>query len=347
MPISWVLGENLATLRTVSICGVVVAAGVLFASVRRETRSIWWSLMALGLFASAYRVMDAYLDTAHSDSWLLASVLVGGYVLATRRDALGTWLGVGALVAAFWFKQHGGLFAVSGVMFVIARDGWKRAWPAVALLVLLGPVLYIFGGTPLFGPSFHFFTWDVPRRWGQLDLATIKVLVGFFGSCYPFLGLAALLETAAALRDAPRRLDIWHYLFAAAVLSAVMGALDAGCSFNVFIPLGTFCILLGTRGLARWHPRWPLREIALASSFALFMWNPLMTYDPRRGDHAQQRRRQVWRVGSPGWARLRVGSTRLGWGSCRMTTRSIRRRTGSRWRTWCGGQDVRCAISQS
>ncbi len=288
VPFSWVFGQSLATLRLVSVLGAVVAAGVLFAAVRRHTKSAWWGLVATGLFAAAYRVMDAYLDTAHADACMLASALLGTHLIDRNRHVILTVLGIALLVASFWFKQHGALFALGGLAYVTSRDGWKYSILPWVVFLLLGPALYLFGGKPLFGERFLYFTWEVPRRWGTLDLATVKVLVGFIALNYPFLAVAAVLTTIAALRRAHQRLTIWHYQFAMALLTGTMGALDPGCSFNVFIPMGTLIILMGTIGLAAWWRvsarvrRYKLHAVALAGSFALMAWNPLISYDPRR-----------------------------------------------------------------
>lgn len=281
VPFTWVFGVNLFTLRLVAILGVAVTDLLLFAVVRRLTGSAGWGLFAAGLFAAAYAVMDSYLDTAHSDSWLLASVLLGGWLIDRGRSRTAGVLGVLALVAAFWFKQHGALFAVGGVLFLSLRDGVARAWPCWLTAALLGPALYVFAGPALFGSHFHYFTWEVPRGWSSFTLPPLLRYGYFMLSRYPVLVVAGgLLALHALLRTRPFpsgiwpgiRPGIWPVLFAAALLSGLMGALDTGSSNNVFIPAGTFAILFGTLALHRLAAAgWPrLAPAALAFSFAVF-----------------------------------------------------------------------------
>jgi len=59
-----------------------------------------------------------------------------------------------------------------------------------------------------------------------------------------------------------------------ALLSGFMGALDRGSAENVFIPMGTWFILVGTIGLAEWE-RSPLPAIGLLLAFVT------LAYDPR------------------------------------------------------------------
>ena len=67
MPFGWVFGPSLFTLRLIAILGALGSGLIIYLVVKEKTRSLWWGLLAVGLFAAAYRVMDAYLDTAHSD----------------------------------------------------------------------------------------------------------------------------------------------------------------------------------------------------------------------------------------------------------------------------------------
>ena len=76
VPFAWLFGVNLFTLRLVAILGTVGSSLIIFSVIREKTASIWWGLMGVGLFAAAYRVMDAYLDTAHADSFLPGSRLI-------------------------------------------------------------------------------------------------------------------------------------------------------------------------------------------------------------------------------------------------------------------------------
>jgi hypothetical protein len=269
-------GIDLPMLRMLSLAAATASGLILFVVVRRATRSAWWGLMASGLFAAAAGVMECYLATGHADAWFVFCALAGTLVLDRMPSRVGTLVGITLLVASFYFKQHGALFVLGGLAYVMLRDGAWRAWPAWALALVLGPVLYVFAGPRLFGPFFHYFTWEVPRRWGtHLRLLSLVRYVGFIGLFYPVLAVASVRSLARQWH----RPDVWHVQLVFAMLAGLMGALDRGSAENVFIPMGTFFILVGTIGLAEWSAAGapsPMPYLALLFAFVT------LAYDPRR-----------------------------------------------------------------
>jgi hypothetical protein len=288
VPFSWLFGANLFTLRLVAILGMFGSGLILYLVVREKTGSVWWGLIAAGLFAAAYRVMDAYLDTAHSDSWLLCTALLGSYIIDRNRSRTWNLVGVVILVAAFWFKQHGAIFAIGGVLFLSWREGLRRSWPYWLAVTVLGPILYIFGGPWLFGSYYHYFTWEVPSHWSELSLGTFRRYIAFTVKSYPILALSGgLLTIWIGLRNR-KSFDIWHIQLISAALTGFVGTLDIGSSNNVYIPMGAWFVLVGTLGLhslitrltvAR---RYKVHLMALVVTLALFMYNPLEVITSQR-----------------------------------------------------------------
>ncbi len=279
VPFTSVFGVNLATLRLVAILGTVISGIIVGLAVHQQTRSRWWAFVAVGLFAAAYRVMDAYLDTAHSDSWLLCSALLGTCILDRRRSLGWSLVGVAVLASAFWFKQHGAIFTIGGVLYVTFRDGWRRAMPCWVLAALLGPVSYLLLGPALFGPRYHYFTWTVPAQWSTLNPRTLYVYFGFVAISYPLLSTVAAFSWARTVIVEKGRFGAWHAQAVSAMLTGAMAAMDNGCSFNVFIPMGTWFIILGSIGLAdlasspRWR-RFGAPWCALGVTLAVFVYDP-------------------------------------------------------------------------
>jgi hypothetical protein len=184
------------------------------------------------------------------------------------------------LTASFWFKQHGALFVIGGVLFLTWRDGLRRSVPYWLTAAILGPALYRLAGPALFGSHFLYFTWEVPRHWSEPNLAMVRRYLGFVVKSYPFLALSGGLTVCMAALRGRARLSIWHVQFVFAMLAGLLGALDPGSSNNVFIPMGTWFILLGTLGLHEWFGRYALARtyalhlIALAATFALLAYRP-------------------------------------------------------------------------
>ena len=288
-PFLLVFGDSLRTLRAVAIVGYLGAAVAIFCLVRGRTRSAWWGAMACGLFFAAYAAMDAYLDTAHSDSWLICSALWGAY-LVDRKSRGARFAGVLVLVGAFWFKQHGAIFLGAALVYLTWREGVRGSagyWLAAAIG---GPLLYLYAPTSLLGPAFHFFTWHVPSGWSQFTSHTIPRVVVFVLESYPVLALLALWGAYRALRAGT--VGLLELMLGAAFLTAFMGSLDPGASYNVFIPMGAFCIVNGTIELSRlnertpsWHGMRP-GHVGLLLAFATLVHDPRAYWVPARAGAA-------------------------------------------------------------
>ena len=280
VPFAWLFGANLFTMRLVAILGMLGAGIVIFAVVKKQTASIWWALMAAGLFAAAYRAMDTYLDNAHSDSWLLFTILLGSYLIDMNRSRATNLLGVFFLVVSFWFKQHGALFVAGGVLYLTWRDGLKNSWMYWALAGLLGPVLYFIAPSLLFGKWFHYYTFTAPSHWSSLNFGGLKRYIGYAVKNYFVLASAGVTASLYFLFTKWKNAGVWAFMLPFAMLSGLMGAMDEGSNNNIFIPMGVWFIVTGALGLqylttrfASVH-RWGIHLAALGASFALLFYNP-------------------------------------------------------------------------
>lgn len=276
-------GGTLATLRSVAILGFLGSAVAMFVIARATTRSAWWGVIAVGLFCAAYPAMDAYLDSAHSDSWLLCCALWGTYLVG--RPSRGARIaGILVLVAAFWFKQHGAVFLGVALLFLTWREGLSRALVYWLLALALGPLLYLLAPGPIFGPEFHYFTWHVPSGWSEFTVRSIFRVIRYDKLFLPVLTVAAVFGASQTVRS--HKIGILELQLGAAFLTALMGALDPGSSNNVFIPMATFCILYGAIVLARieesgaiWFGLRPAL-LTVALSFATLLRDPRVYWLP-------------------------------------------------------------------
>ncbi|NWG07507.1 MAG: hypothetical protein HXY35_12560 [Chloroflexi bacterium] len=280
VPFAWLFGANLFTLRLVAILGMLGAGIVLFLAVKKQTNSNWWAIIAVGLFAAAYRVMDTYLDNAHSDSWLLFTVLFGCYLIEQNRSRVTNIIGVLFLVVSFWFKQHGAIFAIGGVLYLTWRDGIKSSWLYWLLAALLGPGLYAAMPAGVFGPQFHYYTFTVPSHWSEFSVDAVKRYLGFIIKNYPILAAAGGFASVYFAFKKLKTVSVWYFMFPFAMLSGFMGALDPGSNNNVFITMGVWFILTGVLGLhalvEKYAPanQWALYLLGIGLSFTLFFYSP-------------------------------------------------------------------------
>jgi hypothetical protein len=101
----------------------------------------------------------------------------------------------------------------------------------------------------------------------------------YIAAFYPALGVVALVGAWRALRA--RTIGLLELQLGAASLTAFMGSLDPGSSYNVFIPLAAFTIVYGTIELARLSERAPLwHGMRVAPALALLAFATLV-HDPR------------------------------------------------------------------
>jgi len=286
------LGLNPATLRLVAVAGTLGAAAIIHLAVRRATGSIWFGIVAAGLFAGAYRTFDCYLDLAQPDSWMLFTTLAGLYLLEDEDRPARIALAVALLCASFWFKQQGALLAIGGILYVTWRQGLRRAAPWWLLAGLLGPFVYFILGPHLFGGKFIYYTYEVPRAYSEFRLRG-TLHAGYFVSRYWVLlaGVATWGVLSRRWRATP--VDIWTFTFPFAMLIGLLGSMDYS-EHNVYMAAGTWFIIVGLCTLARMARRAaagpPMtRQVVLAAilavialSFAANIYDPRSVMVPRR-----------------------------------------------------------------
>lgn len=293
-PFTWIFGANLFSLRLVAILGLAGSTLMIFLAVRRASDSRWWGLIAAGIFAAAYRAMDTYLDNAHSDSWMLFCILLGCYLIEQNRSRTRNLAGVLLLVAAFWFKQPGALFAAAAVLYLTLRDGWRNSWLYWIVAGLSGPLPYLAAPFAFLGPRLHYFTWTIPRQWVEFSLDAIGRLLHYILTAYPVLALTSSVAAGYALVRSRLKTSIWYFLLPVAAFSGVTGALDSGSNNNVFITFGVWLIITGMIGLQQLTTRIPMIErrglhlLALSISFVLLAYDPAPLIVSPQADAAYQ-----------------------------------------------------------
>lgn len=281
VPFTYLFGANLFAIRFVAIIGMAGICLLVYIIIFRNTNSNWLALVALAVFASAYRVMETYLDNAFPDSWMMLSILLGCYLIDLKRSNFWNILGIVSLVLSYWFKQPGAAFVVGGVLFLTWRDGIRKSWPYWLIAILFGPVLYFLIPDWVLGPRFHYFTWEIPRHWIQFDAYHIAKTVFFLVKSYTALAAISLSTWVYYIMRKRKEINIWFAMIPFAMVTTLSGLLDPESAKNLYIPLGTWFIITGTLGINHWVKRSPSSELAGKHVFAILISFGIMFYDPR------------------------------------------------------------------
>ena len=279
VPFTYIFGTGLSTMRFVSILGMLGSCFLIYLTILRKTDSKWLSLIAAAIFASAYRVMETYLDNAFPDSWMLMSILLGCYLIDLNRSRLWNMFGVMCLVIAFWFKQPGAIFTVGAVLYLTWREGVRSSWYYWLLAIFFGPVLYFVMPNEVLGPRFHYFTWVVPRHWAQFDMGHILRIFYFLLKTYLILAMISLYAGGVLLLRKRDEISIWFAIIPFVFASALPGLSDPESAKNLYIPIGVWLIIIGIIGLHYWINA--ASDLTGKHIFAILLTFGFLSYDPR------------------------------------------------------------------
>lgn len=265
-----VLGFGFLPLRlTAFLCSLGVGA-LVFALVRRETRSNWAGLAAVGLFAASYPLTGTWFDIARVDTLFLLLVMAAAYGLRWAAGWRG--LAVAGLLAglACLTKQQG--LPIVAVMLAFGGLFRRRQAVAFALPAVLVPALGYAMLHWLHGGWSSFYLFDLPRR----HYLQRKMLGVFFvRDLLVPMGAACALVAAWALQRV-RREQLEATAFYALMLMALGGTsllsrLNVGAAANVLLPMYAWLAVLFGLALhaaagaceGRMRP-WALGALALA-----------------------------------------------------------------------------------
>ncbi|MEO7092246.1 MAG: glycosyltransferase family 39 protein [Polyangiales bacterium] len=283
---SRVLGTTFLALRVTSILATLGCMGVLFAYVKRETRSWLPPIVSVGLFAAGYRRGAEFLDLARVDAlfllFLLGALAMTRHARSRRHQVLAGVL----FTLAFFTKQSALIVALAMAVPVVSLER-RRAWPFVGTMVV-----GIGGGALLLDVAsdgwFRYYAFELPR---QHAIERVMFLEYWSGDLAPWaIAFAALLYL---LLGAPTTIDgeaRRYYLFGTLGMlgTAWSSRLHTGGFHNVLLPAIAWLSLVAGVGLhaarvavaatgdAR---RSGLTRFVLAAAFAQLACH---LYDPRQ-----------------------------------------------------------------
>src|SRR6185369_2073503 len=130
-----VTGLGYAPLRAVSFASSLGAALVLFALVRRETRSLFAGALSACLFAATYRLSGTWFDLARVDALFLFLLLCAVLALRAASSLRAHVLAGLLLYLAFMAKQTAMIVAPPLMLYAILARG-RRGWAFVACAIV-------------------------------------------------------------------------------------------------------------------------------------------------------------------------------------------------------------------
>ena len=275
--------------RTVSLIGILVAAGALVWAVRREGHGWMLGVGSAALFLSTYEDVGAFFDLVRTDGLMIA--LLAGALLAAREASPRAVALSGILLTGAYLSKHS--MALHGLPILIWL--WKRHGPTLArqfAVWSIGPALLITGAVQwMSGGWFLTYILEVPTTHPlvaeRIFPGSEKELLSAFpvaiGCAIVLAVMLRLLKPDTDTPDAPTAdHGFWLANIGVGLAITILMRGHHGGFLNVLIPgfwfLSLACGLAFGAAMKRWsHPGVPL---ALAAT--VFGSVQAGTWEPKR-----------------------------------------------------------------
>ena len=248
-PLFNLFGTSLAATRFPAILAALAICVVFFHQALRASGDWRWSLLLAGLPIVASRSFDLYLTKGHGDSLMVLAVVLAAIALdsSDAKARLRRNLTAAVLLGfAFWFKQHAAVVAIGAAGLMLYRDR-RASFPALAVLILLGPVAYLFVAPRFLGPDFIETTFRVPSTWSNWSLEGGWRFFRFLADWWLVPVIVAVGAWLRAVRGKRLLADGILFLLPFVMATGLMGSLDSGSSDNVYVLTGIWLLLVLVR----------------------------------------------------------------------------------------------------
>jgi hypothetical protein len=257
-PLARLFGPHLWEGRLVALVEVLALAALIAWAVWRETRSRVLALAGAGLLFAGYGYAAGTYDLIQPNSQMLMLAVLGLVVLRETRGRLGAGLAAVLMAASFFSKQHGLLFGLMALPWVLFHD--RRRFVAYGLTFAIATLGGFALMTAWFGSWFPFYVYDVPSHWSRFSMVRVLNFVGhdLFGiwglcsfSAVLSLGAAARRGDATATPDDDARSLLWWYAWCGGIGAGLLATLDPYAYRHTLMPVVVALALLAPIALQR------------------------------------------------------------------------------------------------
>lgn len=290
------IGVGFLPLRLVSFLCSIGCFLIIFLIVRRETKDVFSSVLAMCLFAAAFRRCGAFFDVARVDSQCLFLTLLAVYHVRFGAS-WGAYALAGVFLSLACLTKQTALIVGAPLVIYGVLTNWRRSLVFIAVVAAI-----VAGGTLVLdhvsGGWYGYYTRVLPQRHTFLTGAWMEVLTGDILAPLPIATVMAAFYVYRCFSCRFARTALFYPMMLMAMLgAAVAGRLNLGGYYNALFPGYAILAIVfglaahefieligGSRALDR-----PVRRIVLHAAclaqFGLLAYNPLLQV-PSRDDRA-------------------------------------------------------------
>jgi hypothetical protein len=272
-----VVGVGFLPLRLVSVVSTLATFALIFELVRRETRALFPSFLAAGLYASTYAIAGSWFDGGRVDPLAIALCVASIFVARQARTPARLVASAALVALAFATRQNALPLLFALWLYFALALGVKRslAFAAPAVVVIAAGVLTVNHAT---NGWYWFYAFELPLghspSFAMLPQAAMLPLVVAIA-----FGVQYFRAPAVRAAEAGR---FFLLSLGALALMSVAGVLHSGSFYNDYMPLYAALSVafgLGLHEVLHSAPDHALRgRLALGASVLQFAG---LAYDPR------------------------------------------------------------------
>lgn len=160
--ISKIIGAGFMPLRLVSFISSLGCFFIIFLFVKRETKNIFFGVIAACLFAATFRISGAFFDIARVDSLFLLFLLTALYLIKFE-DLSKSYILAGVFISLSFLTKQTALFMTIPIAIYCILSNWRRS------IFFIATVCIIVGASTLILDYIHhgwysYFVFELPSQ---------------------------------------------------------------------------------------------------------------------------------------------------------------------------------------